>query len=284
MNIQPVAQADRRPTEGFVRPMLATPMPVGSDVSTFATSAWAMEEKFDGHRVVIVVGSNGEVTGWSRPRGHEAPLRRALPTHIVDVLETFPWGTYDGELIVPGGKSFDVTCLSSAGRHVLVVFDVLRLLGDDVTRDSYAVRRGYLASIGEVRGGTAVRLSESGPVSAARVKAIWTRGGEGAILKRLAAPYQAGARSKDWIKVKACATDVLTVVGYEAGKCGPYSKVVLRDATGRETTVKTLDARELRNIAENPASYVGRKLRIEFQELTPDGRYRHGHWDRWEDV
>ena len=27
---------------------------------------------------------------------------------------------------------------------------------------------------------------------------------------------------------------------------------------------------------------IGRKLRVDYQEVTPDG-YRHPRWDRWED-
>jgi hypothetical protein len=72
---------------------------------------------------------------------------------------------------------------------------------------------------------------------------------------------------------------------------GPYAAVLLRDAAGNETTVKTLNDVELdrfeqewpstAGVEHHPA--VGRKLRIEYQERTPDGSYRHPRWDRWED-
>jgi hypothetical protein len=81
--------------------------------------------------------------------------------------------------------------------------------------------------------------------------------------------------------VKALDTAVMTVTGFEKGENGPHSTVTLVGTDG-ETTVKTLNADALRKFAANPKSFIGRKLRIEFQERTPDGGYRHPRWDRWE--
>jgi hypothetical protein len=111
--------------------------------------------------------------------------------------------------------------------------------------------------------------------------AIWKRGGEGAILKRLSSRYQPGYRSPDWLKVKAEHTAVLTIIGFEMGKSGPYSTLRLRDAGGHETTVKTLGNQLLRDITAAPDSFLGREVVITYQERTPAGFYRHGRFDHF---
>jgi ATP-dependent DNA ligase len=150
-------------------------------------------------------------------------------------------------------------------------------------RESYDARRTYLVEIFKTLDDlTFVKLAESFTPSVKAVEAIWKRGGEGAILKRRLAYYQPGARSRDFIKVKAVATVPMTVLGYEKGKQGPYSTVRVQDADGIETTVKTLDMDALNAFEADPESFIGRTLRIEYQERTPDGLYRHPRWDRWE--
>jgi hypothetical protein len=72
----------------------------------------------------------------------------------------------------------------------------------------------------------------------------------------------------------------------------------LEDDRGNRTSVKTKDDFELAQfekqalaglqkvgdmvvaIPAHPA--IGRKLRIEYQDWTPRGGYRHPRWDRWE--
>lgn len=269
----------------YVDPMLATPFPEGQTLQNFVKSSevkhWAMEEKFDGHRVIVAV-KDGDVQAWSRPRQGKTALKRDLPPQIATVFATFPTGTYDGELIVPGGMSTDVVDLSNAGTEQFIVFDVLRLLGEDTTKNTYDERREFLTEIFAKQDGEIVMLALSVKPSEKFVKDIWARGGEGAILKRRASHYQPGARSRDYIKIKGCEHIVMTVTGYKAGKNGPHSTVEVRAEDGSTTTVKTLDNDAIRAFDANPDAFIGRKLMIEYQLRTPDGGYRHPRWDRWE--
>ena len=208
---------------------------------------------------------------------------------IVKAMQSLPDGVYDGELMVAGGTSSSVSEISNSGRLSFVAFDILEACGQSTMHLPYEQRR--LALEVALQGlGTAQEVTiattwkvESTDQIAALAGQIWGRGGEGLILKRKASTYTAGKRTKDWVKIKALRTAVLTITGYEAGLNGPFSKVCLVDSEGNTTTVKTLNNAEIRNLGQNAKACIGRKLRIEFQERTADGSYRHPRWDRFED-
>jgi hypothetical protein len=284
-----IAEPDEEPEAAqYVNPMLASPFPDGQTLENFCASSsvkdWAMEEKFDGHRVIVTV-NEGVVKAWSRPRTGKAALVRILPPHLVKSFAKLPTGTYDGEIMIPGGKSYNVTDGKFAGTEIFIIFDILSLLGMSVVSESYDARRAYLEEIFSRPESKSdyVDIAKSVEPSVEFVQAIWARGGEGAILKRRAARYQPGARSRDFIKVKALGTIVLYVGGYEDGKNGPHSVLVLNHSTGMYATkVKALDNAMLRVLDADPNVYIGRAIRIEFQERTPDGSFRHPRIDRWE--
>jgi hypothetical protein len=278
----------------YVEPMLAEKMPDLPDhkvptvlkaISRYKASEWVIEEKYDGHRAIVAVFPGGVVKAWSRPRAGKDALVRDLPAHIVKQFAKLPVATYDGELYVPGGISTDVTDLRNAGKEVFVVFDILRLMGEDTTRLSQDERREFLTEIfdRDDYASDVLHLTKQEAPSRQFVEAIFARKGEGAILKRRKARYQPGSRSTDWIKVKGNETALLTVTGYEKGKLGPYATVCLMNPMDASTTrVKTLDNDALRAFAADPDSFIGRKLWIEYQFRTRDGGYRHPMWDRWE--
>lgn len=274
----------------FISPMLAAPMPAG-----FAPKAgeYIAEEKFDGHRLILEVsrasrddlfGEGNAVRAWGR-----YGIARVLPKHIIDAAARLPTGVYDGELFVPGKRSYGVTELVNSPDLVYTAFDILELADEDTTDLSYTYRRRLLEKACSLLEGSAVRLSQiwqvDGTIAVQELFAeVLKRDGEGLIVKNVAARYHVGKRPKHvWIKMKALRSAVLKVLGYEPGKLGLYARVVLQDAEGNTTTVKTKNNDWLAKLAEDPASYKGRRLRIEFQERTPDGNYRHPRWDRWED-
>lgn len=274
------------------KPMLASAMPDSCKAADggphwpailklYANANYAMTEKFDGHRLTVETGPT--VVGWSRPGAGKVALRRTLPPHLMTDLATLPPVLLDGELIVPGGRAPDVVNTLNANKLVYVVFDILRVGTHSTTALPASERRALLTELfSRHLTSDAVRLAPSMPVTRTAIEAIWARDGEGAIIARLNAPYACGTRSDAWVKVKACRTTVLTITGYEAGKCGPHSKVILTDAAGRLTTVKTLNNLWLTRFAANPTTYLGAKLRIEYHELTATGAIRHGRWDRLE--
>jgi ATP-dependent DNA ligase len=281
----------------FISPALASPFPEDFEVEE---GEWFAEEKYDGHRLVVEVGLPDRglgpvVRAWSRD-GKD----RLLPPHLRLPLETLLPGVYDGELIVPGQRSYGVPVLETLKDQVYVLFDVLRVGSDDLTTVGLgAVYKDRRAMLEEIVKSTFPQqpIASSGasfPVQLGWARPllseeylheealdVWERDGEGLILKSVASTYTPGKRQRDWLKVKQIRQAVLRVVGYRPGKLGPHSTLLLEDEEGVQTIVKWKSLEELAKLDANPESAIGRHLVIEFQELTPDGSYRHPRWDHW---
>lgn len=260
----------------FIDPMLAKALKEGRSIDEFCSSNFVMEEKFDGHRMQVIIDESG-IQAFARS-GNE----RTLPKHIVDMLRFVTPGTYDGELLVVGGTSTDVTALDLQNNAQLVLFDIMRDRDDLVIGKEFRERRELLeAALDTVfrKGGDQnflpVEIAQSMPVTESGLQEIWDRGGEGAIVKNIYSVYQIGRRSSDWIKFKRQQTAELTIIGFQAGKLGPHSKIRLRDDEGVEISVKTLNDEWRADFSVDPLPYVGRRLVISFQEKTRDGKYRH---------
>jgi len=285
-------------TEAPFKPMLAVPM---SKAKILDWLDWAIEEKYDGWRLIVEVAQT--ITAWTRPSQHagaegKTMLVQALPVHLMRDLSRLPYGVYDGELM-SGVTSSDVSRLDLVDQKRFVVFDVLRSTAGSTAMLTYDQRRAILETIFQtLPQSVALHLAPNMALTCLDdvsdfVKAVWARGGEGAILKQRTARYFPGKRSPVFVKVKKLQTAVCTVVGFAAGRGekvdrGPFAMVLLQDAKGNATSVKTRNDAELaafaasgRPDATHPA--LGRKLRIEYQDFTPTDGYRHPRWDRFED-
>ena len=265
-----------------VKPMLASAMTKGS-FKDFMTSAWCLEEKFDGHRVIARV-SKGQVSAWSRPRAGKDALVRTLPPAIAAALSALPNGIYDGELIANGerSRSSKVTQLDLQHDLVFVVFDAPEILGTSMLRTPYTDRRAALTlAIAHLTGDHATRVlvPASVPVTKSALADIMDRGGEGAILKRVDSLYQPNRRSPDWIKVKRSGSVVMTITGFETGKSGPHSVALGIAPDGREMRVKTKDNATRDDLAKHAKSYIGKRLVVAYTERSEDGAYLNGTWD-----
>lgn len=263
---------------------------------------WVAEEKYDGHRILMCVTDHAEVHVWSR-----YGKTRPLPAHVLHDAKQLVPGVYDGELLVQGGRSYNVKEGTKAGQLVYVIFDLLRVVGvPTICEQTYDVRRESLEYIFVQRGG---QMNANGVMLAPSHKLlsrehmlqlrdeVWQRDGEGLIIKRRAGLYLPGKRTKEFMKLKKLETAVVTVIGWaesrgEKNYRGPYGMTRFRDDAGFESQVKTLNDHELARFEERGRNCglfnenhpdLGRKLRIEFVEKTPDGAYWHPRWDRWED-
>lgn len=296
----------------FVSPMLATATTI------LPPGRWVAEEKYDGHRIIVAREEDGDVLIQAWTRTGKAPgtsIQRAMMSvRMSKSFRDLPTCILDGEFVMPsGGYSSNVSDLANSDKLKYVVFDVLNVLGRDVTSQSYSMRRAYLEEIMSKRSVPGViELAPAQRVSSWREvmdlsEAIWNRGGEGVILKAIDAPYRPGKRTKTFLKVKECRSAVLTIIGFarsegEIMQYGDYGTAVLRDTTGVVVPVKILDDETRARIAKvhvelggwrdmrllsgvrvsmhTSHPWVGRKLHIEYQMRTPDGSYRHPRWDR----
>lgn len=289
----------------FIPPALASPLPDPFDPRP---GEYAAEEKYDGIRLCVKIGGRPRDLLDDRPVVAYSRYGNVinLPAHLVAELQAYPDGTFDGELYRPGKRSYGAKALVNQAHLVLAVFDVLEVAGRSCADVSYDDRRLLLAQLPVAEGGSvlvaqSVNVETWDDVVKLR-EHVWAADGEGLILKRRTSTYRVGKRTKDWLKIKQLRSAVLTVVGFQAGRGtkvnrGPYAMVVLRDGEGHTTTVKTKNDATLRELERQgdealrgkfpdftplPHPALGRQLRIEYQERTPDGSYRHPRWDRWE--
>ena len=182
------------------RPMLAT---LSREVVT--GPQWVFEEKYDGIRA-LAVRRGREVRLFSRTL---RDISAEFPAAIADV-GALPGGDVilDGELVgldrrgVSRFQLLQRRALAGAGRLAFAVFDLLEERGDSLRALPLAERRRALEDLlPEPRGTLLVsrRLARDGRRAYALAQ---RRGWEGIIAKDDASRYEAGTRSRFWLKVK----------------------------------------------------------------------------------
>ena len=214
-----------------------------------ASAGWRFEPKWDGYRAIVRIDTSGRVRVLSR-RGTD--LTGAFP-EIAAAAEGVPAGTIvDGEIIrwSTGGR-LDFEALQRRNRagvqgarklartepcH-LVVFDVLRALGTDLTRVPLAQRRQVLEELipDEGAGSSLVLGMQTDDVDVARA---WAQefaviGVEGIVAKRADQAYLAGVRG--WLKIKSYTTTEVIVGGVTGSLEHPESLILgrIRSADGQ---------------------------------------------------
>jgi len=185
-----------------MRPMLATStdhVPVGAD--------WVHEVKWDGVRV-LVDSRGATVRMTSR---NDNPVTAAWP----DLSEPSLGGRdllVDGEVIALNGRGLPDFRVLQHRMHVrkaseairlaeripatLMVFDLLRLDGDDLTARPLQERRSLLEGLGL----ETWQVPASYDDGAMLWEATRQQGLEGVVSKRLTSRYRFDTRSKDWLK------------------------------------------------------------------------------------
>jgi bifunctional non-homologous end joining protein LigD len=215
-----------------MRPMLATvaeSVPAGDD--------WVHEVKWDGMRVLVDVRA-GDVTIWSRNERDVTasyPELEALGRDYDDML-------LDGEVVaLDGGRpSFHALTermhvadrrraarLAATRPVTLMVFDLLRLFGSDLTGQPWASRRELLERL-DLTG----RHWQVPPVyddGEQLLTATADQGLEGIISKRRSSAYTAGRRSPDWRKTAHRNSLSVVVGGWrpEVGSAGRLGAVLV---------------------------------------------------------
>jgi bifunctional non-homologous end joining protein LigD len=204
-----------------MQPMLATRgdhVPTGDD--------WTHEVKWDGIRALVEV-ADGRVRVWSRNENDISvawPELQALATLDHDVL-------LDGEIVALGqgvptfGALADrmhvrdvvkIARLAQRNPITLLCFDVLRLDGEDLTREPLRERRRLLESLDLAAPSVAAAIQvpatyADGP---ALLEAAEAQGLEGIVSKRWSSCYHPGRRSRDWLKFPIRPTASYVVGGY----------------------------------------------------------------------
>ena len=166
---------------------------------------WAFEIKYDGWRVLVYL-DRGELRLLSR-NGHNLTERAPELHGLASTLRRRRL-ILDGELVVVdehGRPDFDRLQTRMHGADdaalTLMVFDLLHIDGENVTRLAYEERRRRLVELG-IKGQHWQTVSNSVGGGAELLAASRAQGLEGLIAKRLGSKYTPGKRSPDWLKIK----------------------------------------------------------------------------------
>ena len=309
-----------------ISPMLAT---LGRREDIRDEDEWAFEMKWDGVRVIATV-VEGAVRLTSRS-GNDLTATFPELGELHDAVDAEARAA--GETVLDG----EIVALDSRDRpsfsrlqqrlgltrprdvergreevpvHVML-FDLLVRGGDSMLRDPYRARREALFET--VRAGEHVQLphADHGDVEHA-IEISQQLQLEGVMAKKESGIYQAGKRSRTWVKIKNARHQEVVVIGWRRGKGSrsggigslllavPDSKGTLRYA-GRVGTGFT--DRDLEQIAERlrsrsrktppvddvpatdrrDADWVRADLvgEVQHTERTEDGRLRHPVWRGW---
>jgi DNA ligase 1 len=211
-----------------IKPMLAQPAADIEDALGTLGRA-ALEYKLDGARIQVHKGA-AEVRVFSRRLND---VTGAVP-EIVEAVHRLPAreAILDGEAIAlrPGGRPqpfqitmrrfgrrLDVAAMREALPLAAFFFDVLALDGANLI--DLPAKERFAALDGAVPADLRVMrtITDRVDAAAAFVGQAQAAGHEGVMAKALGAPYQAGARGKSWLKVKAATTLDLVVLAAEWG-------------------------------------------------------------------
>ncbi|MBV9335638.1 MAG: hypothetical protein JO243_07060 [Solirubrobacterales bacterium] len=221
-------------------------------------------------RLLIDVGTGGEVRGWSR---HGADLTARLGSLLAPFTEGAPGTTFDGELVAlserDGKAAQDFAAVARAvftgqsaatDRLRFVAFDILAVRGEDVRPRPWEDRDARLREALPVR--ERIRLARSQPATLAAHEAIVALGFEGTVLKRLGSAYRPG-RHRAWIKRKARFTA-------SAALCS-----VRQDRDGCWHALCDLDGRRVHALAgARTAERVGQFVELVHSRVDADGSLR----------
>lgn len=191
-----------------------------------AGAGWAYEFKWDGVRALADI-SGGRQHLYARS-GVE--ITAAYP-ELATLHEQAGDALLDGEVVLlgeTGQPSFTALAermhvrdrnkaarLAAVAPVTYMIFDLLRLDGEDLTGRSYARRREALDGL--ALGGARWAVSPLFGDGPATYEAAGEHGLEGVMAKRVDSVYRPGVRSPDWVKVKLEVTGDFVVGGWRPG-------------------------------------------------------------------
>jgi bifunctional non-homologous end joining protein LigD len=263
---------------------------------------WVAEEKYDGIRLlaykegraVSLVTRNDIDRAADFPGVAAAIARLPAPTLVLD-----------GEVVIfdeAGVSRFSLLQRRGDGAApVYVAFDCLYARGHDLRNRPLEERRAYLER--EVRPGDALLVARRLPGTGTEAYAAAQRLGlEGVILKDESSRYEAGVRSRAWLKVKLRNEEELVIGGYTApggarshfgallvgawegdrlryaGKVGTgFTERTLADLMRRFRPLVRAASPFAERVRERDATWLEPVLvaQLAFTERTQDGKLRH---------
>ncbi|HVS68148.1 MAG TPA: non-homologous end-joining DNA ligase [Mycobacteriales bacterium] len=301
-----------------VAPMLAT-----AGALPAADDGWAFEPKWDGIRAITRLDGDGGIDARSR-NGQDLTAMFPELSALVGSCPGTPL-TLDGELValdeagIPRfgllQQRLNLTTAATIARRAdevpasYIVFDVLFQGDRPTTGETYDERRARLEQLTIDTDGIVTSQAYRDVPGADVFQAASSRGLEGVVAKRRLSTYRPGARSTDWIKVKAMRTQEVVIGGWLPGQgrlCETFGALLLgvpdhdelvyagkvgtgfdertrarlfallkKLATDSSPFATPIDAKDRRDAQYVEPEIVGE---VQFGEWTGDGRLRHPSW------
>ena len=214
------------PAEAF--PKQLKPMLAEAGEAVRSNPQWRYEPKLDGYRVIAFV--QGSTVRLQSRRGLD--LTACFPELAADLAAQAAQMILDGEIVAldaAGRPSFNAlqnraqlktaTEIAAAQRDtpvVLVCFDLLHFASLNLRAAPYRDRRRYLAQC--LLPSRHLQLVHASENAEQLYAAALSNGFEGIIAKRLDSVYQAGRRSRAWLKFKAARSAEFVIGGYTRGQ------------------------------------------------------------------
>lgn len=231
---------------------------------------WVLQPKWDGFRVLVHVGADGRVRGWSR---HGTSLTARLGSILALFDGAAPRTTFDGELVAVserhGQATQDFAAVAravfngdpAAAEHLrFVAFDLLSVAGEDICARSWRERDAQLRDTLPIS--RRIRMVSSQPATPAAHDAIVALGFEGTVLKRPGSAYRAG-RHRAWVKQKARLTTNGEV------------RSVHQDRDGQWHVICHVGDRRVHAIAgPGTAELIGERVQLVYSRVDADGTLR----------
>lgn len=276
------AQAGSTNQMGFINPMLALPLNRAVNVSVGFSNPAHVQPKLDGHRCLIT-NFDGEIVAYSR-KGK--PI-----TSIPHILRDFSWlgdgRTVDGELYIHG---MPLQAISSLIKRNQLDSAKLRFHWYDfVSVLPFSGRwANMLNAVSKVSMPSVDLVETTCVTSIGLVFELFAKhrsqGYEGSMLRLDGSGYEDNKRSRSLLKVKEREDCEVTVVGAVPSKDG-WAILRVRMDNGIEfDTSAPGSVPEKTEVMKNIASYIGRRLTIEYAMLTNDGVPFHAVATRWHEV
>lgn len=236
--------------------------------------SFACEPKIDGVRVIVEVCRETLAVVFKTRNGNPLPSIAHLGATFADIACSHGVFTFDCEA-VSGTDFYDgVGNLRSSEPCAdarLWLLDLPDDLGD------YAARRELMARMVLPSTVTLVpSFFNLSPNDAFR--RFVSQGFEGAMVKDTTAPYSQGKRSNAWLKVKAVDSEDCAIVSVHEGKgrlAGTMGHVVVEHGCRLVRVGGGFTDEQRRQIWENRDTVIGSWLEVSFQNMTPEGSFRH---------
>lgn len=202
-----------------MRPALAERLPDAEAVVKRMGEEFAVEPKFDGFRCQVhkdgnsikIFSRNLEDFTSSFPDLVKGSLAEIEAKSVILEGEAIAYNPVTGEFLpfqetTKRRRKYGVAEAAEKMPLKLFCFDLLYLNGKDITKIPYQERRAKLKDI--IRDDSVVVMEAIGKIAhsakdlTTQFEEAITEGLEGVMIKKLDAPYQAGARNFNWIKFK----------------------------------------------------------------------------------